>query len=211
MFSNGRLQFDGESKDVDNLINLYIYESLMFNWDRAAQVRAIECCLVEKALQIFNNLSQNQKTDIDEIIKALKADYESIATFCHEIERLLSKGMPGLEESSKSSLLRARLIAKFPENRPGHRISECRKKQNDEKNKPRSGQSSNDRFKKSNTFQSERRVHCEDRIKHNGKESYRSDRKDGFKKSQSFMIDAEWDEPEEEQVNSLEVACNGLK
>ena len=35
MFSNGRLQFDGESKDVDNFIKLFIYESLMFNWDRA--------------------------------------------------------------------------------------------------------------------------------------------------------------------------------
>ena len=265
----------------------------MFNWDRAAQVRAIECCLVGKALQIFNNLSQSQKTDIDEIIKALKTgckkspDFylnlfyartlksdESIATFCHDIEGLLSKGMPGLEEASKSSLLRARLIANVPENvknfmellsdkswkelvtifdksvdyksistkvddeavlvnklnavsfksqsqkfngscfyckRQGHRISECRKKQYDEKNKPRSGQSSNDRFKRSNTFHSERRVHWDDRNKHDGKESYRSDRKDGFKKSQSFMIDAEWDEPEEEQVNSLEVACNGLK
>ena len=107
----------------------------MFNWDRSAQVRAIECCLVGKALQIFNNLSQSQKTDIDEIIKALKAgckkspDFylnlfyartlkpdESIATFCHEIEGLLSKGMPGLEEASKSSLLRARLIANVLEN-----------------------------------------------------------------------------------------------
>ncbi|CAF1027368.1 unnamed protein product [Brachionus calyciflorus] len=74
--------------------------------------------------------------------------------------------------------------------RPGHKISE---------------------FKRSNTFHCERRVHWDDRNKHNGKESYRSDRKDGFKKSQSFMIDAEWDEPEEEQVNSFEVACNGLK
>ncbi|CAF0975863.1 unnamed protein product [Brachionus calyciflorus] len=135
MFSNGRLQFNGESKDVDNFIKLFIYESLMFNWDRAAQVRAIECCLVGKALQIFNNLSQSQKTDIDEIIKALKSgckkspDFylnlfyartlkpdESIATFCHEIEGLLWKGMPGLEEASKSSLLRARFFANIPEN-----------------------------------------------------------------------------------------------
>ena len=81
MFSNGRLQFDGESKDVDNFIKLFIYESLMFNWDRAAQVRAIECCLVGKALQIFNNLSQSQKTDIDEIIKALKAGCKKSQTF----------------------------------------------------------------------------------------------------------------------------------
>ncbi|CAF0881342.1 unnamed protein product [Brachionus calyciflorus] len=212
-----------------------------------------------------------QKTDTDEIIKALNAgckkspDFylnlfyartlkqdESIATFCHEIEGLLSKDMPGLEKAFKSSLLRARLISNVPENvknfmellsdkswkelftifdksvdyksistkvddeavlvnKPVHRISECRKKQYDEKNKSRGGQSSNDRFKRSNTFHGERRVHWDDRNKHDGKESYRSERKDGFKKSQSFMIHTEWDEPEEEQVNSLEVACNGLK
>ncbi|CAF1017288.1 unnamed protein product [Brachionus calyciflorus] len=230
-------------------------------------------CLYMSPLCSIGTEQPNQKTDIDEIIKALKAgckkspDFylnlfyarklkpdESIATYCHEIEGLLSKGMPGLEEASKSSLLRARLIANVPENvknfmellsdkswkklvtifyksvdykwistkvddeavlvnklnavsfksqsqkfngccfyckRPGHRISECRKKQYDEKNKPRSGQSSiYDRFKRSNIFHSERRVHWDNRNKHN---------------------DPEWDEPEEEQVNSLEVACNGFK
>ncbi|CAF1081998.1 unnamed protein product, partial [Brachionus calyciflorus] len=41
---------------------------------------------------------------------------ESIATFCHDIEELLTKEMPGLEEESKSSLLRTRLIANVSEN-----------------------------------------------------------------------------------------------
>lgn len=71
MFVNGRLQFDGESHDVESFLKSFIYEALMFNWDRAAQVKAIECCLKGKALRIFNGLSL-AKSDIDEVMKALR-------------------------------------------------------------------------------------------------------------------------------------------
>ena len=107
MFVNGRLQFDGESHDVESFLKLFVYEALMFNWDRAAQARAIECCLKGKALQIFNGLNSAVKSVIDEVMKALRdgcrksPDYylnlfymrvlnpdESIASFCHDIVRI---------------------------------------------------------------------------------------------------------------------------
>ena len=69
-----------------------------------------------KSLQIFNVLNSAVKSDIDEVMKALRdgcrksPDYylnlfymrvlkpdETIASFCHDIEYLLSKVMPGFE------------------------------------------------------------------------------------------------------------------
>ncbi|RNA43351.1 hypothetical protein BpHYR1_027320 [Brachionus plicatilis] len=134
-------------------------------------------------------------------------DYKSITTKVED-EAVLVNKLNAISFKSQSQKFNGSC---FYCKKPGHRIAECRKKQYDEKNITRNGQLSNDRFKRSNTFYTERRVHWDDRNKQNEKESYRGERKDGFKRSQSFMIDAEWDEPEEEQINSLEVACNGLK
>ena len=41
---------------------------------------------------------------------------ETIAAFCHDIQCTLEKGMPGINESTKFQLLKARLISVVPEN-----------------------------------------------------------------------------------------------
>ncbi len=298
MFVNGRLQFDGESHDVESFLKLFVYEALMFSWDREAQVKAIECCLKGKALQIFNGLSASVKGDIDEVMKALKdgcrksPDYylnlfymrvlkpdETIASFCHDIEFLLSKGMPGLEEASKSSLLRARLIANVPENvknfmellsdkswkelvnifdksvdyksitskvddeailvnqlkatsigspktrfsgtcfyckKAGHRISECRKRESDEK----SGRVGSQRKFEGNNRNRSRSPHPNhvrfDETRRSESDSYKKyeSRNDGSvrsKKNYAFSIDAEPDDVEFETKSLEFIEYNGVK
>lgn len=285
------LVFDGESQDVEEFLNSFVYETLMFGWNKESQVVAIKCCLVGKALQIYNGLSNAEKADIDEIMHALRQgcvkspDYylnlfytrklkpeESIASFCHDIERLLNKGMPGLETESKSKLLRARLIANVPENvknymemlsdkswrdlvalfdksvdyisiaktdddiilanklsamnsplkftgecfycrKVGHRKSDCRKRQADERQqKDLSRRQNFDRNRTVNQNQYQNR-NFSNNNNYNEKKNF-INRNDYRKSGQAFVIDAELeDEDNLLNLNSLEyfVECNGLK
>ena len=129
----GAPTFDGQG-NVEEFINLFGYESVMFKWDKAAQASAIKFCLSKKALRYYNELDASKKGDIDEIFKklrqccakapeyylnklytrTLKAD-EPISSYCHDIQNLLEKAMPELNPETKGMMLRARLISVVPE------------------------------------------------------------------------------------------------
>jgi len=129
------LVFDGETDDVEQFLNTFSYEAIMFAWSEEAQAEAIKYCLTGKALRYYNDLNETDRKSIKAIKKKLKEclakapEYylnlfymravkpnESIASFCHAIQQLLDKGMPGLEPATKGRLLRSRLIAVAPEN-----------------------------------------------------------------------------------------------
>ena len=107
----------------------------MFSWSETDQAKAIKFCLVGKAKRYYNEMSDDEKKDINKIRKKLKESLakapefylnlfstrqlkpgESISSFCNLVQSLLERGMPGLEKASRDRLLRSRLIAIAPEN-----------------------------------------------------------------------------------------------
>ena len=132
--SLGKLSYDGESDDFESFQNQFEYDSLMFSWSETDQVKAIKFCIVGKAKRYYNELRDDDKKDINKIMKKLKESLakapefylnlfstrqlkpgESISSFCHSVQSLLDR-MPGLKKTSRDRLLGSRLIAIAPEN-----------------------------------------------------------------------------------------------
>lgn len=126
--------YDGESADFDDFLNAFGYDATMFGWNDEEQAKAIKFCLTDKALKEFKKLSDDDKKDINKIIKQLKetctktpeyylnAFYtaalepgESIAQFCQKLQILVEKGLPGLDETHRDKMLKARLIVNVPQ------------------------------------------------------------------------------------------------
>lgn len=130
------LVFDGETEgEIDEFFNNFALEAMMFGWSEAEQAKAIRYCLKGKARRYMLELDETQQADIKEIEKKLRSCLskapefylnqfykrevrggESISSFCHCVQGLLEKGLPGLEKTIRDKLLRSRLLAVAPEN-----------------------------------------------------------------------------------------------
>ena len=126
--------FDGESADYEDLRNAFGYDTVMYGWTKEQQAKAIKFCLTGKARKCFDQMSDDDKKNIDTIFDKLKSicfkapefylnlfysrvlkPDQSIRKFCHELQKLLERGMPVLDETVKGKMLRARLISSVPE------------------------------------------------------------------------------------------------
>lgn len=63
---------DGESDDFESFQNSFEYESLMFSWNETDEAKAIKFCLVVKANRYYNEFSDDDKKDINKIMKKVK-------------------------------------------------------------------------------------------------------------------------------------------
>lgn len=127
------LAYDGESGCYDDFVSAFKYDCIIYGWDIKKQAEAIEFCLVGKAKKAFDQMQAVDKEDIKKILDTLKGkcikspEYylnlfysrqlkqdEKIGDFCHDIERLLDKGMPGLELNGRSRMLMSRLVSTVP-------------------------------------------------------------------------------------------------
>lgn len=127
------LDFDGEKRDVESFLRAFNYESLKYRWNTDYQAKAIKFCLSGKALRYYNELSAAEKLDIEVVKKKLTdclsvaPEYymgqfftrslnpnETISSFCHAIQTLLERGMPSLDDDTKTKMLRAKLIPVVP-------------------------------------------------------------------------------------------------
>ena len=80
-----------------------------------------------KAQRYYNELNATQKADVKEVFKKLPEFYmnlfyvrtlkpnESVSAYCNDIQHLLEKAMPGLEETTRDKFLKSRLISVVPE------------------------------------------------------------------------------------------------
>ena len=129
------LVYDGDDSRFDEFESAFRYECLIYGWDDGKKAEGIKLCLTGKAKKIYDNLKPDDKKDVEKILEALKTNCikspeyylnlfyarqlkqdEPISDFCHHIERLVERGMPGLDQASKYRLLMARLLAVVPEN-----------------------------------------------------------------------------------------------
>lgn len=126
--------YDGESADLEDFLNAFGYDATMFGWSDEEQAKAIKFCLMDKALKEYRKLSDDDKKDINKIVQKLKEtctktpEYylnsfytatleqgESIAQFCQKLQKLLEKGLLGLQETHRDKMLKARLIVNVPQ------------------------------------------------------------------------------------------------
>ena len=127
--------YDGENISFKEFYNEFGYDASMYLWDEVQQARAIVFCLDGKALEAYNSLTQDEKRDIQQIFKKLKelcvkpaSHYlntfntrtikygETIPAFCHIIEELIDKAMPGLQIGFRKQLSTDRLMKSVPSN-----------------------------------------------------------------------------------------------
>ena len=128
------LNYDGDNVDYDEFYKAFGYDAAMYGWDSVQQAAVIMYCLSGKALRVYNSMSETERKDIGRIFAKLKetcfkpTEYylnlfysralnssETLASFARDLERLVDKGLPGLEANVKSKLLKARLVSCVPE------------------------------------------------------------------------------------------------
>lgn len=128
------LVYDGESGSFDEFEAAFKYDCIIYGWDDRKQVAAIELCLVGKAKKLFSQIEEADKNDIKKILECLKRgcvkspEYylnlfyskqlkpdQKISDFCYEIEKLMDKALPNLDEDNRTRMLRSRLLSAVPE------------------------------------------------------------------------------------------------
>jgi hypothetical protein len=106
----------------------------MFNWDATKQAAIIPCFLKGKAEQIYKALDNSKKGSIDEIKASLinecklstsvlldafharrKRSDESYSKYGRELQGLLTRVMPSLNDQEKVSFLRSQLVKFLPD------------------------------------------------------------------------------------------------
>ena len=116
--------YDGESGDLERFESMFNYEALMFAWDDTQKAAALKFCLTGKAQRYYNELSATQQADVKEVFKKIKEGCanapefymnlfyvrtlkpnESVSAYCNDIQHLLEKAMPGLEETTRDKFL----------------------------------------------------------------------------------------------------------
>lgn len=134
-YDMNNLVYDGESSSFDEFGAAFKYDAINYGWDEAKQIQAIKLCLVAKAKKFFQELTNTEKASIKSVLEKLKKscvkspEYylnlfysrqlksdEKISTFCYEIEKLIDKGLPGLDDENRTRMLRSRLLSAVPEN-----------------------------------------------------------------------------------------------
>ncbi|CAF1093114.1 unnamed protein product [Brachionus calyciflorus] len=113
------LVYDGENGTFDEFEAAFKYDCIIYNWNDAQKIEAIQICLTGKVKKLFEQMTETDKALIKSIFEKLKrgcvksAEYylnlfysrqlkheEKISTFCYEIEKLIDKGLPGLDEEN---------------------------------------------------------------------------------------------------------------
>ncbi|RNA18795.1 hypothetical protein BpHYR1_045197 [Brachionus plicatilis] len=102
------LVYDGESGSFDEFEAAFKYDRIIYGWDDRKQNAAIELCLLGKAKKLGCVKSPEYHLNLF-YSKQLKPD-QKISDFCYEIEKLMDKALPNLDEDNRTRMLRSRLI-----------------------------------------------------------------------------------------------------